>query len=93
MDNFQLPHSKLFYYISNMYKLEIINDYEKQALRGMYLEEYESSQDEQKFQNNLISLVRQKDISELLKLFKQDDQDSDYKFPDQSYKVNVKSPR
>ncbi|CAD8062547.1 unnamed protein product [Paramecium primaurelia] len=34
MQNFKLPHSKLFWYIQEMYQQNLIDDHEKQQLKG-----------------------------------------------------------
>lgn len=35
MENLELPHSKLFYFISLMYKRDLINEFEKLSLKGI----------------------------------------------------------
>ncbi|CAD8073923.1 unnamed protein product [Paramecium sonneborni] len=94
MQNFELPHSKLLWYIQEMYKQHLIDDHEKQQLKEkviieqvdifQYLEQYEQKKDDEMLSQQLIQLVRQKDLGELfgLNIRKNPYQDnSEYEFP------------
>ncbi|CAD8168733.1 unnamed protein product [Paramecium octaurelia] len=94
MQNFELPHSKLFWYIQEMYKQQLIDDHEKQQLKEkviieqveifQQLEQYEQKKDDQLLTQQLISLVRQKDLAELFGLNIRKNlyhDNSEYEFP------------
>jgi len=68
MDQLQLPHAKLLYFVSELWKAQQISDSEKTIIKEMIindepvifeiLEQYETSSDEAVLKDNIISLVR-----------------------------------
>lgn len=68
MDSLQLPHAKLFYFVSELWKRQEITDTEKTIIKEMIindepaifniLEEYEESSDERQLRDSIIELVR-----------------------------------
>ncbi|KRX01436.1 hypothetical protein PPERSA_01339 [Pseudocohnilembus persalinus] len=68
MDKLQLPHAKLFYFASELYKSKTINENEKLRLKEMVindepeifelLEKYQANGNEEQLKNSLLGLLR-----------------------------------
>mmetsp|Transcript_597 Transcript_597/g.537 ORF Transcript_597/g.537 Transcript_597/m.537 type:complete len:124 (-) Transcript_597:180-551(-) len=71
MDQLQLPHAKLLYFVAELYKSGDITDTEKTLLKEMivgddqkifeFLEEYEDNGNETNFKQKVLGLVKPKD--------------------------------
>lgn len=83
MDNLQLPHAKLLYFVSELWKRQEITDAEKITIKEMIindeapifnlLEDYEANSDESQLKESVIELVRPK--PKIIKNFEPPEQD------------------
>jgi len=70
MENLQLPHAKLLYFVSELWKQKAISDYEKSTIKEMIisdepkifeiLERYEQNPQDDELKENIIELIRPK---------------------------------